>query len=53
MSDIDRDPALSIAGDADEDPGWPIGFMAFVGLAGLYLVWRFVQVVLRLVEWLF
>jgi hypothetical protein len=38
---------------AEEDPGWPVGFMIFVALAALYLGWRLVQLVARGLGWLF
>ena len=31
--------------DAQEDLEWPVGFMIVVGLAALYLIWRLIQLV--------
>ncbi|HEX9643664.1 MAG TPA: hypothetical protein VGC11_06680 [Acidimicrobiia bacterium] len=48
------DEAPEPAATEDEaDPGWPIGFMIFAGLAALYLGWRAVQLTGRLITWLF
>ncbi len=45
-------PDQPVDGPAEEDPGWPVGFLLFVGLAALYLVVRFVQLGARFIEWL-
>lgn len=36
----------------EEDPGWPIGFLVFVGLGAFYLIVRFVQLGFRFFEWI-
>lgn len=38
--------------DPPEELEWPIGFMVVVGLAALYLIWRLVQLVGRLFDFL-
>jgi hypothetical protein len=47
------EPETQGAASTEEDPGWPIGFMIFVGLAALYLGWRLIQLVGWLLGWLF
>ncbi len=37
----------------EEDLKWPVGFIVMVGLAGLYLVLRFIQMGGWLIDWLF
>ena len=38
---------------AEEDPGWPIGFLVISGLAAVYLIVRFAQLGTRFFEWIF
>ena len=52
MGERDQLDTSGIERGEDEDPGWPIGFLAFVGLAALYLIIRFVQLGVRLFDWL-
>jgi hypothetical protein len=48
-----EDAAVDDAGAVDEELPWPIGFMVIVGLAGLYLAWRLIQLIGRGLDWLF
>ena len=43
-----------VGGDegAEEDLEWPVGFMVVVGLAALYLIWRLIQLVGRLFDFI-
>ena len=36
-----------------EDPGWPGGFIAVLALAGIYLIWRITDLVIRFLRWMF
>lgn len=49
MEDVPEHP---VDAENAEDPGWPVGFLVVSALAGLYLVVRLVQLVVRLFEWL-
>lgn len=48
---MDDAPVDSVE-NPEDDPGWPIGFLLFVGLGALYLIVRFVQLGVRFFEWL-
>jgi hypothetical protein len=50
---MDEAPEPLPVEEEGEYPGWPVGFMIFVGLAALYLGWRAVQLTGRLITWLF
>ncbi len=36
-----------------EEPGWPVGFLAMLVLAGLYLLWRLIDLGIRFFRWVF
>ena len=37
----------------DEELKWPFGFIAVLVLAGLYLVWRLIDLGVRFFQWVF
>ena len=46
------DPEAGGPAQQPDDPGWPVGFLVIVGLAALYLAWRFIQMAAAVAGWL-
>ena len=49
------DESDSTEGTSPSDPDdleWPVGFMAGLAIAALYLGWRLIQMVGRLFDWI-
>ncbi|MCZ7533130.1 MAG: hypothetical protein M5U23_06970 [Acidimicrobiia bacterium] len=42
-------PDGDIAGQSEEDPGWPISFLLLVGAGALYLIFRLFDMIKNLV----
>ena len=52
MTAGDHDDPAPGAAEEEELP-WPVGFLILATLAALYLGWRLIQLLVRLVDWIF
>ena len=52
MTGVPRDEPVEEAVEIGDELKWPIGFITVLVLAGLYLMWRLIELGIRLFDWI-